>query len=95
MAAIEGGIRGVEETILALEPETTQQVFTTVRQAVDGCAHPAVIVPRQSRRSVIRRLLEIEFPQLPVLAMAELEPGLGARIEGIVELEPDAVEEKL
>ena len=89
MALIDDGVRGVDGTVLALEPEDTQRVLAAVREAISGSEQPAVIVPRQNRRSVMRRLLEIEFPQVPVLAMAELEPGLGTQIRGIVELEPE------
>lgn len=93
MATIDAGIWDTDETVLALEPEVTQQLLTAVRNVVDQAERPALIVPRKSRRSVIRRLLELEFPQIPILATAELEPGIGIKIEGIVELEPDAVEE--
>jgi type III secretion protein V len=93
MATIEAGIQGPHETVLALEPETTQQLLQAVREAVQGCERPALIVPRKSRRSVTRCLLELEFPQVPVLALAELEPGLGSRIQGTAELEPEAAEE--
>jgi tetratricopeptide (TPR) repeat protein len=94
MATIDASVRGVDETVLALEPEVVQQVLTAVREAVTGCERPAVVVPRCRRRSVMRRLLEIEFPEMPVLAMAELQPGLGARMKGTVEIAPNAAEGK-
>ncbi len=93
MALIEDGIRSVDETVLALEPETTQELLNAVREAVQDQTMPALIVPRQNRRSVIRSTLELEFPLIPVLAMSELEPGLGNRIQATIEPEPDTSEE--
>jgi tetratricopeptide (TPR) repeat protein len=92
MTAIERGIRGVDETVLALEPEIIQELLASVREAVQGHRKPALIVPRQNRRSVIRGLLEIEFPQIPILAMAELEPGLGNRIRDTIDPDPAFLE---
>lgn len=56
--------------VLAFEPDFCQQVLAAVRNTIDG--RPTVLVVREARlRPFLRRLVELEFPMLPVLSLAE------------------------
>lgn len=87
MAAIDGGVREPDGQVLALEPVATQEILTAVRSAIGDLERAAVVVPAQARRSVVRSLLALEHPNVPVLSMAELRPGLGAELRAPAELE--------
>lgn len=73
--------------ILALEPEPTQEALAAVRDGYDP-AHPTALVCEDpTLRPYVRRLVELEFPDLHVLAAAELDPERLAAVEGEIELE--------
>lgn len=93
MNVIEQGVQDDDAEILALEPESIQDILSALRDAVTGHDSAAVVVPRRRVRAQVRSLFELEFPQLPVLAMAELEPGLGALASGVVDLPDPSSEE--
>lgn len=77
-------------TVLALEPEFCQSALAAIRAAVD--ARPAVLVVREPRvRPYLRRLVELEFPHLPVLSQAEIHADAHADVSTI-EADPDGVE---
>jgi len=64
---------------LAMEPDLSRDIVEAVRRqlAARGAEEPpaAVLTTMELRRHV-RRLLEVDFPDLPVLAHAELLPSL-------------------
>ena len=62
---------------LALEPEITQEILTSVRNEVGNLpptAQNPVILTTMEVRRYVRRLLEVEFPDLPVLSYSDLLP---------------------
>jgi predicted Zn-dependent protease len=61
------------KTFLALPPEDAQEIFAEVRQLVAGAAPPVALVVESARlRPHLRELLELEFPDVAVLAAEEL-----------------------
>lgn len=62
--------------MLALEPERCQEALTAVRNGLDGRLH-ALVVEDGTLRPFIRKLVELEFPDLPVLSRAELRNDAG------------------
>jgi flagellar biosynthesis component FlhA/Tfp pilus assembly protein PilF len=76
--------------VLALAPDFCQQVLAAVRATVD--ARPAVLVVREARlRPFLRRLVELEFPMLPVLSLAEVLADSDTPAE-VIEIEAESVE---
>jgi hypothetical protein len=65
-----------DEYVLALTPEYTQEVLTAVRNAVsspsDRPLRQAIVVREPRVRRYVRRLVELEFPQLFTLTAAEV-----------------------
>ena len=73
---IRGGIRQTSAgSYLTLDPETTQRFVKTVKECVGDLAHarskPVMIVDMDIRRYV-RKLIELELYELPVLSYQEL-----------------------
>ena len=63
--------RGGAVPVLALEPELCQELLTAVRNGV-ATGSAAVLVCDPEVRPFLRKLVEIEFPGLPVIASSEL-----------------------
>jgi flagellar biosynthesis component FlhA len=63
-------------------------VLTAVRKVINdyGDGRWVVVTRRDRIRPFVRKLLELEFPNLPVLAQRELLPGLGWEVSAVVEL---------
>jgi predicted negative regulator of RcsB-dependent stress response len=72
--------------VLAMEPQLVQDILGAVRAAVGDVRRPAVVVPGSGRAALARSLVEIEFPNLPVLSLRELRPGLGLHRVGTIDL---------
>jgi type III secretion protein V len=66
-----------DERLLALKPEPTQEILSAVRSTVlsSTSRSDAVVVEDSLIRRYVRKLLELEFPHLTVLARSELDPG--------------------
>ncbi len=62
--------------MLAMEPERCQEVLTAVRNCVNGRSH-ALVVEDGILRPFVRKLVELEFPDLPVLSRPELISEVG------------------
>ncbi len=80
---IEDTLRGALERtdageVLALEPSLARDILAALRDAVeraaDGVAPPRVVLTATDIRRYVSELLEVEFPELIVLAPAELLP---------------------
>jgi flagellar biosynthesis component FlhA len=57
----------------AIPPEDTQALLTDIRELIDGAPDRSVLVTRRpDLRPFIRRLVELEFPDLMVLSEEEL-----------------------
>lgn len=64
---------------LALEPEVTQEILTSVRNEVGNLpptAQNPVILTTMEIRRYFRKLVELEFPHLAVLSYQELSPDM-------------------
>jgi flagellar biosynthesis component FlhA len=63
------------KTFFAILPEDAQELLTEVRGIAATCDQRCVFVTRDARtRPFVRRLLELEFPDLMVIAREELLP---------------------
>jgi type III secretory pathway component EscV len=73
-AAIQFTPRG---SYLALEPDVTQTILAAIRTTIEtldiATGHPAILTIWEIRR-YIRKLVELEFPWLPVLSPQDLAP---------------------
>jgi type III secretory pathway component EscV len=77
--------------VLAMEPEQSQNALTAVHEAVRTRRNPALIVEDPVLRPFMRSLIEIEFPNIPVFARAELPSYVAASLAGEVEMENEDV----
>jgi hypothetical protein len=77
-------------SFFAIPPQETQQLLAAVRVAVtdDGREPVTLVVADETIRPFLRRLIELEFPAIPVLARRELRPELREAIAGEVTYEP-------
>jgi len=66
-----------DAALLALSPEMTQDILTAVRNVVgnlDGDAFKNVVIVQNSKiRPYFKKLIELEFPQVWVVAQHELK----------------------
>jgi tetratricopeptide (TPR) repeat protein len=76
------------QPLLALEPQRCQDILTTIRGRA-GVDALALLVKNAELRPLVRKLVELEFPNMPVLSWAELQPALSTRVVGEIEL-PEA-----
>jgi type III secretion protein V len=91
---IEEVVRGaVQKTqtgsYLALEPEMSRDILTCVRKTLASrspSAPPAVILASMEVRRYLRRLVEIEHPEVPVLSFQELVPDVNVQPVGRIQL---------
>jgi tetratricopeptide (TPR) repeat protein len=71
-----GIISNGDATILALEPEPTQEILTSLRNEVNSLqpsgSNPVIMVENQRIRRPVRKLVELEFPHLWVLSKSEI-----------------------
>jgi type III secretion protein V len=69
-------------TILALDPETAQRFVQSLRATVAEAATPRlVLLTAMDIRRYVRKLIEVEFSALPVVAYGELESDV--RVEPV------------
>jgi type III secretion protein V len=74
---------------LALEPELSRDILASVRQALaarSAAAAPAVILAGMEVRRFIRRLVEIEHPDVAVLSFQELVADVNVQPVGRIAL---------
>ncbi len=75
---------------LALEPEITQEILTSVRNEVGNLpptAQNPVILTTMEIRRYFRKLVELEFPHLAVLSYQELSPDMNIQPIARISLE--------
>ena len=70
-----------------MEPEDCQEALSAVRDAVTGMASGALVVDDVDTRPFARKLFELEFPNLAVLARREIMPELAGQIDREIHLE--------
>ncbi len=74
--AVRGAVRPTSSgAVLQLEPDLADALLDSVRNELSAQPRAILLAPRELRRHV-RRLLEGEFPRLPVLAFDELQPEI-------------------
>ena len=69
--------RTAQGTYLAIEPELSDEMLQAVRNQmsqIPADEPPPVVLTQSDVRRYVRRLVELEFPHLPVLAFTELMP---------------------
>jgi type III secretory pathway component EscV/tetratricopeptide (TPR) repeat protein len=76
--------------VLAMEPENCQNALTAVRNELSVDRKMALVTEDAELRPFVRLLLEIEFPNNPILARRELRPDAEFRTVGVVELDAPA-----
>ena len=85
---IADGVRTAEgQQFLTMVPETCQDALAAVRNTISSTKNPVLVIEQPELRPLVRRLTEIEWPNVPVLSSAELLPELSSRIAGEIELE--------
>jgi type III secretion protein V len=76
------------QAYLALDPQLTQRILGEIRNTIDyrnTRGHVGLVVTHNYIRRFARKLVELEFPALPVLAKTELLPGLRDNVIGAIE----------
>lgn len=83
--------RDGDRVLLAMTPEDCQRALAGIRIQVGNCASAALVVHDPEIRPFARKLFELEFPKLAVLARRELLPGLERNLVSVVRLEEETV----
>jgi flagellar biosynthesis protein FlhA len=79
--------QSMREGIVAIPPQDTQDMFRVLQNHVAGILNRqerAAVVCAPRVRLAVRRLLETNFPKLPVLAYHELVPDLDVRAVAVL-----------
>ncbi|MDQ6608271.1 MAG: FHIPEP family type III secretion protein, partial [Bacteroidota bacterium] len=71
-------------TVLALTPENCQSALATIKNQVTANQHVALLTENATIRPFIRKFIEIDFPNVPVLSKKEI----GAEAENRVAILP-------
>lgn len=74
-------------SLLAIEPEPCQRALSAFRGGVGGQQNVVAVVDDPELRPFVRLLIEIEFPNIPVLSRQELRSDLEFKTLTSVELE--------
>jgi len=82
--------RGNSVAVLAMEPQSCQDALTAVRNHVESRHHAAIVVNNAEVRPFVRRLIELEFPDIPVLSWRELRHGLKVHKDALIDLEGES-----
>jgi flagellar biosynthesis component FlhA len=72
---------GEEKKAVVLKPEVVEKILTAVRNVIGDNKRIVIVVPLHQIRAFVQGVLDVEFPEVPVLSLAELKPGLGNKIE--------------
>lgn len=73
--------------ILAMEPEQCQEALTAIRHSLDDTP-TTLLVTDAALRPFVRKLVELEFPHLPVLSRAELRKELEGQVATEIDMDP-------
>lgn len=76
-------------SFLALEPEITQEILAAIRKELghrSPTAQRPVLLTAQDVRRFVRKLVELEFPEVDVLSFQELSPDLNVQPLGRIGL---------
>jgi tetratricopeptide (TPR) repeat protein len=72
---------------LALTPENYRRAMDPIRNKLTSQPNVVLLAESATLRPFVRKLIEVEFPQVPVLSREELVHGLESKIVGEVELQ--------
>lgn len=74
--------------ILDMGPTDVQNALTAVRErgTAGECLLEALVVGNSAIRPLVRELVQLEFPEIPVLSKSEVLPHLECRIRGKIDL---------
>ena len=81
-------------SVLAMEPERCQDLVAALRHDVPGGRHIALLVDDPELRPFVRRLTELDFPNIPVLSRRELGVDLQVETAEAIKLEEKATRTK-
>ncbi|MDA8000269.1 MAG: type III secretion system export apparatus subunit SctV [Alphaproteobacteria bacterium] len=77
---VRGAVRQTSSgSYLALKPEISRRIVESVRRQTEharGGETPSVLVTEMDIRRYLRRLIEVEIPELPVLSFQEVAPEI-------------------
>lgn len=76
-------------SFLALDPDTTQlviQAFKSIIVPVPSGSQPAVLITNMDVRRFVRKLIESDFPEMPVISYQEIIPEIRIQPLGRVQL---------
>jgi type III secretory pathway component EscV/Tfp pilus assembly protein PilF len=73
-------------SLLAMEPESCRRALAAVRTKVGSEGDTVVVVDDAELRPFLRLLLDLEFPNVPVLSRRELRTDVEFKTVGLVEL---------
>ncbi len=76
-------------SVLAMEPERCQAALAAVRNSIGDQRHTALLVEDAELRPFVRTLIELEFPEIPVLARPELSGDSLVKTTQVIELEEE------
>ena len=83
-ATIEGATRDPLAHVMVLDRDRAEHLLLDVRRAVQERKRVALLASRRRRRALVRQLIQSQFPEVPVLSLAELRPGLISRVVGTI-----------
>ena len=75
----QGIVLGPDTACLVIEPDPMKAITAALRQAIGSRRDAVLVVEDASVRRAIRKLVELDFPGLAVLARQELPPNLRMR----------------
>jgi type III secretory pathway component EscV len=73
-------------SVLAMEPERCQEALAAVRNSLTE-RHNLIVVRDPELRPLVRLLIEIEFPDIPVLSQRELKSDIQFKNSHVIDLE--------
>lgn len=80
--------------VLTVELAAQQDMLKAVRGAIAAIPRPAIVVEDSALRIHVTKLIELEFPEVPVLAQRELANGLTIAAKPKIELDEVATYER-
>jgi type III secretion protein V len=92
---VEETVRGAVQrtpsgSFLALSPRTTRDILNSIRQAMEQAPpaddQPTVLLTQPDIRRFLRKLVEVQWPEMRVISYAELLPEISLRPLGRVSL---------
>ena len=79
-----------DHLMLAMTPERCQEALRAVRNRVNGRSH-ALVVEDGTLRPFVRKLVELEFPDLPVLSRPQLRDDASFAPSNVIDLDGESV----